>query len=38
FIDIDGHCEDPTVASALQELESESSVFRVLGSYPKAVL
>jgi len=38
FIDIDGHCQDPVVASALQELESESSVFRVLGSYPKAVL
>lgn len=38
FIDIDGHCQDPTVASALEELESESSIFRVLGSYPKAVL
>jgi chorismate mutase/prephenate dehydratase len=38
FIDIDGHCQDPTVARALNELESESSVFRVLGSYPKAVL
>lgn len=38
FIDIEGHCQDPVVASALQELESESSIFRVLGSYPKAVL
>lgn len=38
FIDIDGHCQDPAVATALKTLEHESSMFRVLGSYPKAVL
>lgn len=38
FIDIDGHCEDKAVATALRLLEQESSMCRVLGSYPKAVL
>lgn len=38
FIDIEGHSQDAAVAQALLKLEAESSVFRVLGSYPKAVL
>ncbi|QKT04780.1 prephenate dehydratase [Ectothiorhodospiraceae bacterium 2226] len=38
FVDIEGHCADPTVAAALQELESEAAMFRVLGSYPRSVL
>jgi len=38
FVDIDGHREDAPVAAALAELESEASLLRVLGSYPKAVL
>lgn len=38
FIDIEGHCQDKTVTEALTKLEQESSMFRVLGSYPKAVL
>ena len=38
FIDIDGHCQDKAVAEALILLEQESSMCRVLGSYPKAVL
>ena len=38
FIDIDGHRDDPIVASALAELEGQSAVCRVLGSYPKAVI
>jgi chorismate mutase/prephenate dehydratase len=38
FIDIDGHAENPTVASALEGLEKHSQLFRVLGSYPKAIL
>jgi len=38
FIDIDGHCQDKAVADALKLLEQESSMCRVLGSYPKAVL
>ena len=38
FIDIEGHCQDDSVAKALALLEQESSMCRVLGSYPKAVL
>lgn len=38
FFDIDGHREDARVAAALTELEEESSLFKVLGSYPKAVI
>jgi len=38
FIDIEGHCKDETLAKALTLLEKESSMCRVLGSYPKAVL
>jgi chorismate mutase/prephenate dehydratase len=37
FIDIEGHAEDPPVANALRELEENSSLFRVLGAYPKAI-
>jgi chorismate mutase / prephenate dehydratase len=38
FIDIDGHVEDERVARALSRLEKDAQLFRVLGSYPKAVL
>jgi len=38
FIDIEGHIDEQPVAEALQRLEQESSMFRILGSYPKAVL
>lgn len=38
FIDIEGHCEDDDMADALRILEQESSMCRVLGSYPKAVM
>lgn len=38
FIDIDGHIEDAHVAKALAELETNAQLFRVLGSYPKAVI
>jgi chorismate mutase/prephenate dehydratase len=38
FIDIDGHAEDPPVAEALEELRRVSKLFRVLGSYPRAIL
>jgi len=38
FIDIEGHYQDADVAAALEKLEQESSMFRVLGSYPKAVM
>ncbi|HDZ15746.1 hypothetical protein LCGC14_1276940 [marine sediment metagenome] len=38
FIDIDGHISEPKVAESLALLEQESSMFRILGAYPKAVL
>jgi chorismate mutase / prephenate dehydratase len=38
FIDIEGHADEPHVAKALDELKKRSSLFRVLGSYPRAVL
>ncbi|HEX4023572.1 MAG TPA: prephenate dehydratase [Steroidobacteraceae bacterium] len=38
FIDIDGHAEDAHVRAALEALEQRASLFRVLGSYPRAVL
>ncbi len=38
FIDIEGHVSDPSVALALAELKKRASLFRVLGSYPRAVL
>ncbi len=38
FIDIDGHISDPAVASALAEIKQQSSILKILGSYPKAVL
>ncbi len=38
FMDIAGHIEDENVKSALLELEQEAELFRVLGSYPTAIL
>jgi chorismate mutase/prephenate dehydratase len=38
FVDIVGHAEDRHVAKALDELKKRSSLFRILGSYPRAVL
>lgn len=38
FLDLAGHAEDPPVAAALAELDALAAVFRVLGSYPRAVL
>jgi len=38
FIDIEGHAGDDNVAAALQELKQRAKLFRVLGSYPRAVL
>jgi chorismate mutase/prephenate dehydratase len=37
FVDIEGHAEDAPVAAALAKLEKNSSLFRVLGAYPKAI-
>ena len=38
FMDIEGHVSDPAVARALASLEKGASLFKILGSYPKAVL
>lgn len=38
FVDIDGHIRNDNVASAVQRLETEASMVKILGSYPKAVL
>ena len=38
FIDILGHRSDPKVAGALEHLKNASILFKVLGSYPVAVL
>ena len=38
FVDIEGHISDPKVAAALRELEERASLFKVLGSYPRAVI
>ncbi|HYL71505.1 MAG TPA: prephenate dehydratase [Candidatus Dormibacteraeota bacterium] len=38
FIDIEGHASDPPVARALKSLREQASLFRVIGSYPRAVL
>jgi len=37
FIDLEGHAQEAPLADALKELESRSSLFKVLGAYPKAV-
>jgi chorismate mutase/prephenate dehydratase len=38
FIDIEGHAEEPAVRKALAVLRQRASLFRVLGSYPRAVI
>jgi chorismate mutase/prephenate dehydratase len=38
FIDLEGHAKDALVAKALAGLRKRSSLYRVLGSYPRAVL
>jgi chorismate mutase/prephenate dehydratase len=37
FIDVDGHAEESPLAEALNELREHSSLFRIVGAYPKAV-
>jgi chorismate mutase/prephenate dehydratase len=38
FIDVEGHVSDAPVAQALAAMEMRASLFKVLGSYPRAVL
>ena len=37
FMDLEGHAEDPPSRAALAALKKRASLFRVLGSYPRAV-
>jgi chorismate mutase / prephenate dehydratase len=37
FIDIEGHSEDKAVAQALEMIKGSVNMFKLLGSYPKAV-
>ena len=37
FIDLDGHAEESPAREALAELQESSSLFRILGAYPRAV-
>ena len=36
FIDLEGHADDPRLATALAELRSTCAFYKVLGSYPAA--
>jgi chorismate mutase/prephenate dehydratase len=38
FMDVEGHVSDAPLAKALASLEKRASLFKVLGSYPRAVL
>ncbi|MFI0374756.1 MAG: prephenate dehydratase [Candidatus Thiodiazotropha sp.] len=38
FIDVEGHRSDDNLAAALCEIEQAATQFKVLGSYPKAVI
>ncbi len=38
FVDIEGHADDAPVKKALAELEKQAEMFKLLGSYPRAVL
>jgi chorismate mutase/prephenate dehydratase len=38
FVDIQGHRDDQMVAGALELLRQESQLFKILGSYPEAVI
>jgi chorismate mutase/prephenate dehydratase len=38
FIDVEGHVSDAPLSEALASLEKHASLFKILGSYPRAVL
>jgi chorismate mutase / prephenate dehydratase len=38
FLDVEGHRAEPLVATALEEVQKRAAFFRVLGSYPRAVV
>jgi chorismate mutase/prephenate dehydratase len=38
FIDVDGHADQEPLEPALTKLKARASLFRIIGSYPKAIL
>lgn len=38
FLDVEGHIEDEKLKASLEELKQQADLFKVLGSYPRAVL
>jgi chorismate mutase/prephenate dehydratase len=38
FIEFEGHAQDENIASILRELQEQSLLLKILGSYPRAVL
>jgi chorismate mutase/prephenate dehydratase len=38
FLDLDGHAEDEALSKALDEMKAKASLFKILGSFPKAIL
>jgi chorismate mutase/prephenate dehydratase len=38
FVDIEGHVDDADISKAMDELKEVTSLFKILGSYPRAVL
>jgi len=38
FLDLDGHADEQHVRKALDEMKAHASLFKVLGSFPKAIL
>jgi len=37
FIDLEGHANEPHITKALSKLKSNSSLFKILGAYPKTI-
>lgn len=37
LVDMEGHRTDPAIADALEEMRASASMFKILGSYPRAV-
>jgi len=36
FVDVDGHADEPAVAAACKQLETSTSMVKLLGSYPRS--
>ncbi len=38
FVDLDGHADEPSMKAALEEMRGVTSMLRVLGAYPRALI